>query len=420
MKHHFHSPITILSSALFAIVWFPCSAFAPADRDSGVTAFVGARVIDGSGASAENATVLVRGGRIQAVGRSLKIPAGAHRFDASGKTIIPGLISSHSHVTQDSDLGIYAHYGVTTVFSLGGDKEIGIRDRLRGDPQALTHSRLFIAGPVVTAKTPEEARAAVDALAAAKTDIVKFRLDDNLGAGTKMPPEVYSVILDEAHRKGMQVAVHAVYLSDVKAVSKLGADFIAHSVRDGDIDDETLALIKRNNAFYCPTLMREISTFGYPDKPAFLSDPLLLKWTDSRQIARVQDAAFVERVRNDRGAQWYKEHFPVAMRNLKKVSDAGVQVVMGTDSGPPGRFPGFMEHMELEYMVQAGLTPMQALVAATGTAARHIRASDQIGTIQPGRWADFLVLDANPLEDIRNTRKIDSVWIAGNRIPETR
>jgi len=189
-------------------------------------------------------------------------------------------------------------------------------------------------------------------------------------------------------------------------------------VRDYDIDDETIALLKKNNAFYCPTLMREVATFVYPGKPEFLSDAFLLQRADPRLVARVQDAAFVDRIRNDRGAQWYQEHLPVAMRNLKKVSDAGVPIVMGTDTGPPGRFQGYFEHLELEHMVQAGLTPMQALVAATGTAARHTGASDRIGTLQPGKWADLLVLDANPLDDIRNTRKIDSVWIAGNRIPE--
>ena len=122
-------------------------------------------------------------------------------------------------------------------------------------------------------------------------------------------------------------------------------------------------------------------------------------------------------MRNDKNGQWYKEHLPVAMRNLKKLEDAGVPVVMGTDTGPPYRFQGYFEHLELEYMTKAGLTPMQALVAATSTAAQCLNAADQIGTLQAGRWADLMVLEGNPLDDIRNTRKIDSVWIAGNRVP---
>src|SRR5579863_810303 len=393
---------------------------ATSDSTNNVKALVGARVIDGTGKTPlQNATLVVRNGRIEAVGTSLKVPAGAEKIDVAGKTIMPGMISGHSHVGEASQLALYARYGVTSVFSLGGDNEIAIRDQVRAEQQtaALNHARLFIAGPVVASKTPQEARKAVDALAAAKTDIVKFRLDDALGTRPKMSPEVYTAIFDEARKKGMRVAVHAVYLSDAKAVLKLGADYIAHSVRDFDIDDETIALLKKNNAFYCPTLTRETSTYIFPEKPAFMSDPFLLKGGNPVELARVKDPAFLDTMRNDKSGAWYKEHLPVAMRNLKKVSDAGVPVVMGTDTGPPARFQGYFEHVEMDYMVKSGLTPMQALVAATSTAARFAHASDQIGTLEKGKWADLLVLIAIPLDDIPNTEKLDSAWIAGNRVP---
>src|SRR5262249_53997901 len=126
---------------------------------------------------------------------------------------------------------------------------------------------------------------------------------------------------------------------------------------------------------------------------------------------------FQESMRNSKAAQWYKEHLAVAMSNLKKLQGSGVSVVMGTDTGPPGRFQGYFEHLELEYMVKAGLTPMQTLVAATSAGARLMKAADQFGSIERGRWADLLVLNGNPLDDINNTRKIDSVWVAGNRVP---
>ena len=393
-------------------------ALAATDDGSGVKAFVGARIIDGSGrAPMENATLIVRNGRIEAVGASVKVPAGAQRINASGKTIIPGLMSAHSHVLAADQLGRFARFGVTTVMSLGGDNEIAIRDQLRSEHDgAMSHSRFFIAGPVIVAKTPEEARKDVDMDAGAKTDIVKFRLDDNLGKGKKMTPDVYTAIFDEAHKKGMRVAVHVVYLADAKAVLKLGANMIAHSVRDQDIDDETIALLKKTGAVYCPTLTREVSTYVYGEKPAFLSDPFLLKDADAGEMAKVRDAAFEEKMRNDQGGQWYKEHLAVAMRNLKKVEEAGVPVVMGTDSGAPtGRFQGYFEHMELEYMVRAGLTPMQTLVASTANVARFLHQPD-LGTIESGKWADLLVLNANPLDDIKNTRKIESIWIAGNRV----
>src|SRR5581483_4387888 len=216
----------------------------------GTVAFVGARVIDGSGrAPAEKATIVVRNGKIDAVGPNVPVPAGAERIDAAGKTIIPGLVNAHGHVNQLDQLGLYARYGVTTIFSLGGDKEIELRDQTRAQQQtpSLTRARLYIAGPIPTSKTADEGRKAVDAIAAAKTDIVKFRLDDNLGRGQKMPAEAYSAIIDEAHKRGMRVAVHIVTLSDAKAVLRLGADIIAHSVRDEDVDGELIALLKKNN-----------------------------------------------------------------------------------------------------------------------------------------------------------------------------
>jgi imidazolonepropionase-like amidohydrolase len=305
------------------------------------------------------------------------------------------------------------------VFSLGGDKETALRDQTRAEQQTpgLMRTRLFIAGPIPTSKTAEDARKAVDAVAAAHTDIVKIRLDDNLGRTAKMPAEAYTAILDEAHKKGMRVAVHVVTLADGKAVLRLGADFIAHSVRDEEVDGEFIALMKKNGAYYCPTFLRELSTYVYGENPAFLSDPFLTRDGNQAEIAKAKDPAFQEAMRNDKGGQWYKEHLPVAMRNLKKVSDAGIPVVMGTDTGPAYRFQGYFEHLELEYMVKAGLTPMQALVAATSTGARALKASDDIGSLTPGKWADFLVLDGNPLDDIAKTRKLNAVWIAGNRVP---
>ena len=405
--------LTVRSLALLLMPAFMASA---ADL-----AFVNARIIDGSGGPPlEIATLLVHDGRVQVVGRSVNVPADARRIDASGKTIIPGLINGHGHVNALSQLGLYARYGVTTVFSLGGDKEVEFRDQTRAQQQtaALDRTRLYIAGHISVAKTPQQGRQDLDALAAAKTDIVKFRLDDNLGRTAKMTPGVYTAILDEAHRKGMRVAVHIVTLADAKAVLNLGADYLAHSVRDEEIDGEAIALLKKNRAYYTPTLMREVSTFAYGEVPAFLSDPFLLRDGNQTEIVQARDATFQEKMRNDKAGQWYREHLPVAMRNLKRVQDSGVPVMMGTDTGPPYRFQGYFEHLELEYMTKAGLTPMQALVSATSTAARCLQVEDQIGTLSPGKWADLVVLTANPLDDIRNTRKIESVWIAGNRVPE--
>jgi imidazolonepropionase-like amidohydrolase len=396
---------------------FLCAAVLPA-ADLAITH---ATIIDGSGAAPlRNATLLVHNGKITAVGASVKIPAGAQTVDASGKTVIPGLISAHSHVNDLKDLGVFARYGVTTVMSLGGPREIEFRDATRAEQGSpgLTHARLYIAGPIPTSKTADEGRKAADALAAAHTDIVKFRLDDNLGAASEMPPEAYAAIIDEAHKKGMRVAVHVVYLRDAQAVLRLGAEYIAHSVRDADLDGQTIALMKRSRTCYSPTLMREVSTFVYADRPAFLSDPFFLRDADRAQLAQANDPAFQAKLAADKSAQWYRDHLPQAMRNLKKAEDAGILVAMGTDTGPATRFQGYFEHLELEQMVKAGLTPMQALVAATQGSAQCLEIDHQLGTLTPGKWADFLVLSANPLDDIANTRKLEAVYIAGTRVPQ--
>jgi imidazolonepropionase-like amidohydrolase len=407
------------------------SAAEPKQESSATTgsvqAWVGARIIDGSGKPAiENATLLIRDGRILAVGSHVKVPAGAARIDATGKTIIPGLISAHGHVSDAAQFGVYLRDGITTVLSLGGDKEFALREQSRKAP-AGTAPRLYVAGLIqdstvipgaVAVKTPEEARKSVDELIRNQPDFVKVRIDDFLGARPKMSPEVYTAVIKEAHKNGFLTATHVVLLDDAKGVLRAGVNYVAHSVRDREVDDEFIALMKKRHVFYCPTLTREVAVFTYSETPSFFSDPFFLKEADPAEIEKMKDPKRQETVRNDRAAAWYKEHLPIAMRNLKKLSDAGIVIAMGTDSGGgPGRFQGYFEHLELEYETQAGLTPMQALVSATSGAARAVNISNQVGTLKKGKLADFVVLSANPLEDIRNTRTIESVWIGGVRVP---
>jgi imidazolonepropionase-like amidohydrolase len=411
----------------FTLLTVPRSGAQAAAGDG--QAWVGARIIDGTGRPPiENGTLWIRDGRIVAVGKNVKLPPEVTRVDAHGKTIIPGLISAHGHVREERQLGVYLRYGITTVLSLGGDNEFALRTFSHQAPPG-TASRLYVAGPIqdstaipgaVAVTTPEQARKSVDELIQNKPDIVKLRVDDFMGARPKMSPAVYQAVIDEAHKHGFRTAAHIVMLDDAKGVLRAGVDYIAHSVRDREVDAELIHLMKRNHAVYCPTLMREVAVFTYAETPAFFHDPFFLKEADPAEIAKLEDPKFQESVRKDRSAQWYKDHLPVAMRNLKIVSDAGIPIAMGTDSGGgPGRFQGYFEHMELEYEVKAGLTPMQALVSATSGAAKAINVTD-IGTLAKGKWADFLVLSANPLDDIRNTRSIDSVWIGGVRVPAKR
>ncbi len=411
-------PIGILSAAV--ALW---SVSTPAQQPASTTAFTGARVIDGTDrAPIDNGTILVRDGRIVAVGPAARVtvPAGAARVSLAGKTVIPGLVNAHGHVGNTDgleqghysaenvarDLRTYAAYGITTVYSLGDDQAAGFAARDAQRTPALDRARLFVAGPVLAPKSVDEARSLVDADAAMKVDIVKIRVDDNLGATPKMAPEIYRAVIAEAHKKGLRVAVHLFYLDDAKAVLDAGADFIAHSVRDADVDDAFVAMLKRRDACYCPTLMREVSTFVYESTPSWFSDQFFLKHADMKVVEQLKEPARQAQMRNSRSAERYKAGLEVANRNLKKLSDAGVHIAMGTDTGPPARFQGYFELMELEMMAKAGLTPRQVLASATRDAARCMKLDQEVGTLEPNKWADFVALDADPLADISNVRKI--------------
>jgi imidazolonepropionase-like amidohydrolase len=410
---------------------FDLSAAEPSPDDAPapnlVQAWVGARIIDGTGRPAiEKATLVIRNGHIEAVGKRVKIPAGVERIDATGKTIIPGLINAHGHLNSEDRLGVYLRDGITTILSLGGDKEFALREFCAKAAPG-TVPRLYVAGPIqdssaipgaVVVTTPEQARKSVDELIRHKPDIIKVRIDDFRGARQKMTPEVYGAVIDEAHKNGFRTAAHIVFLEDAKGVLRAGVDYIAHSVRDQEVDEEFIALMKKRHVSYSPTLTRELAVFTYSETPSFFSDPFFLKEADPAEIAQMQDPKRQGAMKTDPAGQWYKEHLPVAMRNLKILSDAGINIAMGTDSGGgPGRFQGYFEHLELEYETKAGLTPMQALVSATSGAAKAINISKEVGTLEKGKLADFLVLTANPLEDIKNTRAIESVWVGGVRVP---
>jgi len=399
-----------------------------------VKAFTGARVIDGTDRPPiDNATIVVSDGKIVSVAPAARaqVPANAERISLAGKTVIPGLVNAHGHVGNtvgmeqghysaenvQRDLKTYAAYGVTTVFSLGDDQAAGFAARDSQRTPTLARARLFAAGPVLAPKTVDEAVKQVDENVAMNVDIIKIRVDDNLGTTPKMQPEIYKAVINEAHKKGKRVAVHLFYLDDAKAVLDAGADFIAHSVRDKDVDEPFIAMLKRRDVCYCPTLMREVSTFTYESTPPWFSDPAFLKHADMKAVEALKQPARQEQMKTSKSAQRYKAGLEVANRNLKKLSDAGVKIAMGTDTGPPARFQGYFELMELEMMAKAGLTPAKVLASATRDAARCMQLDREVGTLEANKWADFVALDADPLADISNVRKISGVYIAGNSVP---
>ncbi len=413
----------------------PSSPLAPASQGSAATvAFTNARIIDGTGRTPiERGTLIVTGGRVTAVGTSasVTVPAGALRIDATGKTLVPGFVNAHGHVEAQMGaalpvrddlirrLEIYALYGVTSVVSLGSsehDEVEGIRLMQEQERAGLDRSRVYTSGIPVEGETPAQARASVARRADLKAHAIKFRIN---GTPNDMNEATWSAIIDESHMRGLKTAVHIYYLKDAQATIDKGVDIIAHSVRDQDVTPALIAAMKRRNVPYIPTLTRELSVFAYETTPDFFRDPFFLRGKElyGPQVPPLTTPEYQARVRSNPTTAQIKKAIVQAERNLKLLSDAGVTIAMGTDTGAggnPGRWQGYFEHVEMEMMNKAGMTPMQVIVASTANAAR-IFGLTQVGTLEAGKWADLVVLDANPLENIRNTRAIDSVWVAGTQ-----
>jgi imidazolonepropionase-like amidohydrolase len=391
-------------------------------------AFTGATVWDGTGAaSVPNATIVVREGRIISIDEDTPPPRGAEVVALDGKHVIPGLINAHGHVSgrwapagvTDSaervrgDLRQYALYGVTTVNSLGDDETvIGVRDAATGTEP---HARLFAAGPVIDEFDADAARAAATANADAGVDWLKLRVDDNLGSSAKMPWEAVQAVMDVGNERGIPVATHLFYLDDAKRLLEMGSGMLAHSVRDAPVDEELIAALRSSGVCYVPTLTREVSTFVYSERPDFFDDPFFTRHADQTEMERVSEPAFMQRMAESTAAAGYRIALEQANENLVAISEAGLPVAMGTDTGPAARFPGYFEHLELWMMVEAGMTPAETLRSATGVAAECL-GDDEIGTLEPGRWADFLVLGEDPLADIEATRSLERVYVAGTEV----
>ena len=344
-----------------------------------------------------------------------------------------GADSAAGHYTEENvakQLNKYLSYGVATVASFGQDEDLVFS--IRADQRAgkIGGSRLFTAGrgfleytgksnPTDHRYRPqnlEEARADVRELAAHHPDYLKMWVDDGLGHGTKIKPEIYRAIIDEAHKQHIRVFAHEYYLADAKALLAAGLDGFAHSIRDQAVDNELIMAMKSRGVFLIPTLVRDETLFAYADNVKWIDDPFFQSGLEPGALTIIRSPQTVGKFRQDPDIAKYRAGLEMAKKNLKALSDAGVKIAFGTDSGIPTRFPGYLEHRELQLMVEAGLTPMQAIVAATGTNAGILGGAKQFGTLQAGRAAEFIVLDANPLDDIRNTEKLSAVWQAGKPV----
>lgn len=386
------------------------------DAPEEITAFMGARLFDGTGSPVvEDGVVLVRDGIIAAVGTraDVPVPDGAERVDLSGTFLMPGLINAHGHVGAGGDrsdvgeqLEIYAHYGVTTVQSLGDEADDRREERWSAD---LERARLFVSGPSLNPGSPEEARSEVERVREMGADWVKMHVNAARGR------EFFTAVIEAAHEVGLPAAIHIEELEDARNVLDAGADLLAHSVRDEPVDDDLMERMRDTEVCLTPTFTRELSTYVYADRPAFFDDPFFLERAapdDLDDFLTPQRQAQAE----SESARYWRDALPLAKANMMRLHEEGAGIAMGTDSGPSGRFQGYFEHLELEMMVEAGMTPTDALVSATGGAARCLGLAGRVGTLEAGVHADFLVLDGDPTVDILQTRAIHGVWIAGNRI----
>ncbi|PUZ26715.1 Imidazolonepropionase [Chitinophaga costaii] len=415
-----------------------------------LTVIKGVNLIDGNGGTPQTNVALVLRG--DALSQILKVgtdslPKDATVIDATGKTVMPTLINAHGHLgllkdttavsgnytpeNVERQLKKYAAYGVGAVLSMGTDQEAiwRLRDSSRAGklPGAIIYTAgygfgvenggppITFAGKVFRPKNPQEVAGDMDVLAKQKPDFVKMWVDDFNGSLPKMSASIYDTILKCAHDHGLRVAAHVYYLEDARRLIHNGVDVIAHSIRDKEIDDALIETMKSKDIYYIPTLSLDQYSYAYAaDTVPWINDPFFKQSLEPGIYEMITSPAFKAKAKADKDLQKKMYAFHTAMQNLVKIHSAGVKVCMGTDSGAQLlRTQGYSEHLELELMVLAGLTPLQAITCATKNAAEMLQVSKETGTLEPGKKASFIVLDKNPVDDIRNTHTISQVWING-------
>jgi imidazolonepropionase-like amidohydrolase len=412
-----------------------------------VIVFEGARLIAGDGRPAiDNAAFVIEGDTVTAVGpnASVRVPAGAVHVDLTGKTVMPGIVDAHTHpgyrrrLTFSADnytrenlldtLNRLAYHGVAATLEMGtgrGDLPYQLRTESHAGA-ALFHTagRGFAmpnAGPGVPMRdaaygvtTEGEARKFVQELAARHVDIVKVWVDDRNHTVPKLTPPLYRAIIDEAHKHQLRVVAHIFELDDAKDLLRAGIDGFAHLPRDRVADDELIALVKQKpNVFFMLTLWAERrGIFGRT--PAWLNEPLLRETFSPEEVKQLADSFANTSAEELERARAIVE---LEKATLAKLRAANARIVVGTDSGgvSGAQYFGWAAQIEMESMVALGLTPAHAIVAATRNAADAAGFS-RLGAIAAGKSADFIVLDGNPLDDIRNTRRINQVYLRGEAV----
>ena len=379
------------------------------------TVYEGARLITGDGsAPIADSAFVVENGRFTAVGRKgqIKVPAAAAHVDLAGKTVMPAIVDAHKHLSVKRDelvdqLQHLAYYGVGAAMSLGQDTgDVAFQVRAETIPNA---ARFRTAGRGLTAPEPgrtqapfwvtteAEVRKDVQEMAAKKVDIIKFWVDDRDHTVTKLSPELYRAGIDEAHKHHLRTIAHIYYLEDAKGVLRAGIDAFAHSVRDKDIDDEFLQMMKAK-----PSIIVDPNL---PDRGVRVDRSWLRDGMPAAEFQKLQAES-----KDDPKAQAF---FGIQSRNLAKLNANGIKIALGTDGPIP-----WAAHEEMADMVASGMTPAQVVVASTRNSAELMGLTDA-GIVAARKSADFLVLDANPLDDITNTRRIAAVYLRGVAVDRT-
>ena len=436
--------------------WFGLAALAALafaqPASSQTLLFEGARLIAGDGSPAmENTVIMVERGTITHIGRRGEFtpPTGATRIDLTGKTVMPALIATHVHpgfqkgltyaaenfkretILEDLNRGLY--FGVSTVMSQGIERgEVMYQIRAEQAEGRLGGARLMLAGrgmgapnagpgnPVYAnfayeVTTEEQARANVRELVAKKVDAVKIWVDDRGGRAPKLPIAISRAVIDEAHKAGLKVAAHIFYHDDAMALAEAGVDSFAHLVRDKVMSDALIELTIKNQVYVMPNIgSPERGTYTTP--PPWLDEPYLaglLRDTVAPNVIERVRKAHLER--DPAQAERNAKNYDILKRSVARLGAARAHVILGSDTGLEDHFFGYAEQKELGLMVEAGMSPSDVIFAATSRAARYLGLVDR-GVLAVGKRADILVLDGNPLDDIRNTRRIAKFYLAGAEV----
>jgi imidazolonepropionase-like amidohydrolase len=447
-----------MGNRLAGAAMFLAMAGVAAYSQPGTVVYEGARLIIGdASAPVENGALVVQNGRILAVGPrgAVKAPAGAVSVNLAGKTVMPAMNNIHIHIGYEGyvswnvenhtpenvldHLEREAFYGVGTAMTMG-DQPIDFALRFEADQAAgklPPAARFFFAagmappggGPdalliqgttplhaVFEVSTAEEAVTAVRKIAARNIHQIKFWVDNrdnNRGSHKKMPPEVYAPLIEEAHKHGIIVHAHATNLEDQKGVVRAGVDVLVHTIVAEKVDDELMALLREKKPYWAPVMgladRSELCDGSVPFIEQVLPDSVIADvragktWLPSSPCSAPVTPQAAQREEN------LKYNFP-------RYLAAGARIVLGTDAGVSAKYSyGFAEHHEIDMYVKLGMKPAEAIMVSTSRPTEVLQIKDT-GTLAKGKRADFIVLNANPLEDIRNTREIDSVYLNGERL----